>query len=142
MSRARFCAALGPARLDTVPGTVLSSRRQTMTNHGEAVMLFELGRAQRINQHAYPIYAWFRLRGRVVTEEGTIDDQAVVTQTPTYKSEERALGPGSFTHARQLQTSIPLAITPIGSGPAARLPSGPNAASGWLPARPTGAIEA
>jgi hypothetical protein len=70
MSRARFCAALEPARLDGVPGTILWSWRQTMTNHGEATMLFELRGAQPINQHAYPIYAWFRLRVRAVTEEG------------------------------------------------------------------------
>jgi len=35
-----------------------------MTNHGEPAMLFEFGGPQPINQHAYPRYAWFRLRGR------------------------------------------------------------------------------
>jgi hypothetical protein len=115
MSRAGFRAALELARLDAVLGTILSSRRRTMTNHGDAAMLSKLGGAQPINQHAYPIYDWFRLRGRAVTEEGTIDDQAVVMQQ-TYKNEERALWPRSFTDTTHIQTSIPVVINLIEDG--------------------------
>jgi hypothetical protein len=93
MSRARFCAVLEPARLDAVPGTILSSRRQTMTR---PPCCFELGT---------PIRSTLGSGSGAGRLPRTIGDQAVVTQIQTYKNEEGAFGPRSFTHGTELRAS-------------------------------------
>ena len=72
--------------------------------------------AQPINQHAYPIYAWFQLWAKAVAKTGTIEGKTVVGEMETYKNEQTALGPRSFTHTTHIQTSIPLVINLIEDG--------------------------
>jgi branched-chain amino acid transport system substrate-binding protein len=72
--------------------------------------------AEPINQHAYPIYAWFQLWAKAAIKAGKVDGKAVVAEMETYKNEPTALGPRSFTHTTHIQTSIPLVINLIEDG--------------------------
>jgi branched-chain amino acid transport system substrate-binding protein len=72
--------------------------------------------SEPINQHAYPIYAWFQLWAKAVAKAGTTEGKAVVAVMETYKKEPTALGPRSFSHDLHIQDSLPLVINQITDG--------------------------
>ena len=72
--------------------------------------------AAPINQHAYPIYAWFELWARAVARTKTIDAKAVVAELETYKREPTSLGPRSFSKELHIQAALPLVINQITEG--------------------------
>ena len=69
-----------------------------------------------INQHAYPIYAWFELWAQAVTKTGTVDAKPVVAELETYKRAPTSLGPRSFSKELHIQASLPLVINQITGG--------------------------
>jgi branched-chain amino acid transport system substrate-binding protein len=72
--------------------------------------------AAPINQHAYPIYAWFELWARAVTKTKSIDAKTVVAELETYKREPTSLGPRSFSKELHIQAALPLVINQITEG--------------------------
>ncbi len=72
--------------------------------------------AAPINQHAYPIYAWFELWARAVAKTNSIDAKAVVAEMETYKREPTSLGARSFSKELHIQASLPLVINQITDG--------------------------
>jgi branched-chain amino acid transport system substrate-binding protein len=72
--------------------------------------------AAPINQHAYPIYAWFELWARAVAKTGSTDAKTVVGEMETYKRESTSLGPRSFSKELHIQASLPLVINQITDG--------------------------
>ncbi len=72
--------------------------------------------AAPINQHAYPIYAWFELWARAVAKTKSIDAKTVVAELETYKREPTSLGPRSFSKELHIQASLPLVINQITEG--------------------------
>lgn len=72
--------------------------------------------AAPINQHAYPIYAWFELWARAVAKTKSIDAKTVVAELETYKREPTSLGPRSFSKDLHIQVSLPLVINQITEG--------------------------
>ena len=72
--------------------------------------------ARPINQHAFPIYAWFQLWAKAAAKTGTTNGKTVVAEMETYRDEPTALGPRTFTHDIHIQTNIPLVINEIEDG--------------------------
>ncbi len=72
--------------------------------------------AAPINQHAYPIYAWFELWAKAVTKTKSIDAKTVVAELETYKREPTSLGPRSFSKELHIQSALPLVINQITEG--------------------------
>lgn len=72
--------------------------------------------AEPINQHAYPIYAWFQLWAKAVAKTKTTDGKAVVAEMETYKKEDTALGPRSFSKDLHIQATVPLVINEFTDG--------------------------
>lgn len=72
--------------------------------------------AAPINQHAYPIYAWFELWAQAVTKTGTTDAKPVVAELETYNRAPTSLGARSFSKDLHIQASLPLVINQITGG--------------------------
>ncbi len=72
--------------------------------------------AAPINQHAYPIYAWFELWARAAEKTKSIDAKTIAAEMETYKREPTSLGPRSFSKDLHIQVSLPLVINQITDG--------------------------
>ena len=72
--------------------------------------------AEPINQHAYPIYAWFQLWAKAVAKTKATEGKTVVAEMETYKNEPTALGPRSFSKDLHIQATAPLVINQITDG--------------------------
>ena len=97
-----------------VQASIFGDPRPTVTAMADAFKA-KYGTAP-INQHSYPIYAWFELWGRAVTKTGSIDAKTVVAEMETYKREPTSLGPRSFSKELHIQVSLPLVINQITDG--------------------------
>ena len=69
-----------------------------------------------INQHSYPIYAWFQLWAKAVAKTKSTEGKTVVAEMETYNKEPTALGPRSFSHALHIQATVPLVINQVTDG--------------------------
>ena len=72
--------------------------------------------AEPINQHAYPIYAWFQLWAKAVAKTKTTEGKTVAAEMETYKKEDTALGSRSFSKDLHIQATAPLVINQFTDG--------------------------